>query len=196
MIRPVRAKKWAALLAPLEPVTLIPQVSGDLGKRIGDVLTIVGGRHERAILLAVDSPDVPAQHIMKCAAATRDAQVVLGLADDGGYWCIGARNDIAPAELLGTNIAWSTDRTAADTLASARRLGYSTWAGEKWDDVDRPEDLIHLLARLAASGHDDDRSLHRELLAILPEGFVRSVGGAAHEDHSARSAAAAIEPAL
>jgi rSAM/selenodomain-associated transferase 1 len=160
------------LLAHLEPLTFMPQVAGDLGVRIGHALDIVGKRHSRTLLLAVDSPDVPRQHILNCARATADAQVVLGLAEDGGYWCIGSRNDVDAGALLSKDIAWSTDRTAADTIAQAQKLGYSTWTGESWDDVDQPADLIRLLGRLSISAQDDNRELYRELTAILPEEFL------------------------
>ena len=152
-------------------ISLIPQRSGDLGYRLADIAIIIGRRHQRCLILAVDSPDVPDDHIITCANATKDAQVVLGLADDGGYWCIGMRSDIDPAALLHAGIEWSTDRTAAHTLAAARRLGYSTWANQQWDDVDYPKDLSRLMSRLPLSASEDDLRLHRALVDLLPPAF-------------------------
>jgi rSAM/selenodomain-associated transferase 1 len=152
-------------------VLLIPQKAGDLGHRLADIATIASQRHQRCLILAVDSPDVPDDHIITCAKATRDTQVVLGLADDGGYWCIGTRSDVDAAALLHSGIEWSTSRTAAHTLAAARRLSYSVFANQQWDDVDHPNDLRRLMSRLPASTNPDDLKLHRELLALLPSSF-------------------------
>ena len=106
------------LLGQPEQASLVPQVSGDLGRRIAHALAFATEAHSRVILLAVDSPDVPTNHLIQCAAATADSQVVLGLADDGGYWCIGIRNDVDAAALLHSGIEWSTERAAEQTLAN------------------------------------------------------------------------------
>jgi rSAM/selenodomain-associated transferase 1 len=152
-------------------VSLIPQKAGDLGHRLANVATVVAKRHERCLILAVDSPDVPDDHIITCANTTRDAQVVLGLADDGGYWCIGVRSDVDAAALLHSGIEWSTNHTAAHTLAAARRLNYSVFANQQWDDIDHPNDLRRLMSRLPASTNPDDLKLYRELLDLLPPSF-------------------------
>jgi len=155
--------------------SFLPQAGGDLGRRIAHVATIAGKSHRRVLMLGVDSPDVPIDHLIQCAAATRDSQVILGLADDGGYWCIGLRNDVDAAALLHDGIEWSTDRAAEHTLANARRLGYSISAGNPWDDVDQPQDLRRIVARLANSTDDDDRHLLAELRQVLPADFISPI---------------------
>ena len=152
--------------------SLVAQSDGDLGRRIAHIATTVGKSHRRILVLGVDSPDVPTGHLIQCAAATMDSQVVLGLADDGGYWCIGLRNDVDAGALLHDGIEWSTDGTAKHTLANARRLGYSVSAGNPWDDVDQPEDLRRLVTRLGSSTDDNDRQLLAELRHALPADFI------------------------
>jgi len=161
------------LLADCGKVSLEAQVGGDLGWRIAHVIATVGRSHRRVLVLAVDSPDVPTAHLLNCVAATADTQVVLGLADDGGYWCLGVRAEIDAAALLHAGIEWSTDRTAEHTLANARHLGYSNSAGNSWDDVDQPQDLRKLVARLEQSTDAEDRELHGELCRLLPVDFLR-----------------------
>lgn len=163
----------ADLLTESGNVSLVAQIGGDLGRRIAHIATLAGAAHRRMLLMAVDSPDVPTDHLLKSAAATADAQVVLGLADDGGYWCIGIRSDVDPAALLHDGIAWSTDRTAEQTLDNARRLGYTISAGNRWDDVDQPDDLRRLMTRLQQSPDPGDEELNRELRRLLPPDFLR-----------------------
>jgi rSAM/selenodomain-associated transferase 1 len=155
--------------------SLVPQAGGDLGHRIGHIATTAGESHARVLVLAVDSPDVPTDHLIQCAAATADSQVVLGLANDGGYWCIGVRNDVHAGALLHAGIDWSTERAAEHTLANARRLGYSISAGNPWDDVDQPQDLRRVVTRLANSTDDDDRHLLAELRRLLPADFLSPI---------------------
>lgn len=163
------------LLDHVARCSLVPQAGGDLGHRIAHIAATAGKSHRRILVLAVDSPDVPTDHLVQCAAATADSQVVLGLADDGGYWCIGIRNDVDAAALLHAGIDWSTERAAEHTLANARRLGYSISAGHPWDDVDQPQDLRRVVARLAHSTDDDDRQLLAELRRLLPADFLSPI---------------------
>lgn len=149
------------------------QVNGDLGQRIAHGLAIATTEYPHAMLLAVDSPDVPSSHLLNCASALTDADTVLGLSEDGGYWCIGARAGVEFAKWLHSDIEWSTERTAEQTLAAAQRLGYSTHASQMWDDVDRPDDLRRLLRRLAANEGTLDARLLDELRAVLPATFLK-----------------------
>jgi glycosyltransferase A (GT-A) superfamily protein (DUF2064 family) len=149
------------------------QVAGDLGHRAAAGLELATLKHDRALMLAVDSPDVPSTHVLNCAAALNDAQTVLGLSHDGGYWCIGAQRGVDFPAWLHRGIEWSTERTAEQTLAAARRLGYSTQAGQMWDDVDWPDDLRKLLRRLSVSSDPVNARLLGELRAILPAGFLK-----------------------
>jgi hypothetical protein len=67
-----------------------------------------------------------------------NSDVVLGPADDGGYYLIGLRS--AHPELF-HNIPWGTDRVCALTVQQAERVGLSISFLETLADIDRPEDL-------------------------------------------------------
>jgi glycosyltransferase A (GT-A) superfamily protein (DUF2064 family) len=69
-----------------------------------------------------------------------------------------------------SNIAWSSGGEFAQTHERARSLGYNVAVADPWDDVDRPEDLRRLMARLGKSNDPDDRALLDRLNAILPDG--------------------------
>jgi len=152
-------------------VTLIPQVGGDLGHRLAAVAVDVGRRHRRMLIGAVDSPDVPSAHLRGVVDTMAGADVTLGLADDGGYWCIGLSNSVDAPALLRSGIEWSTDRTGTQTLAAARAMNYRTAADYSWGDVDRPEDLRNLVGRLERSGEPEDETLLADLRRALPIGF-------------------------
>ena len=103
-----------------------------------------------ALLIGADSPALPPAHLRAALslAASHPEAVVLGPAEDGGYWCVGLSR---PARRLFDAIAWSTPSVRAETEARAVRLGLAVIHAPTWHDVDEPEDL----ARLRADLRDD-----------------------------------------
>jgi rSAM/selenodomain-associated transferase 1 len=146
--------------------TPVPQVAGDLGAR----LTAQANRCDgKTLFLGSDSPDLPRRHLERAAELLADHDVVLGPTDDGGYWCLGVSQGVNVADML-SNIAWSSGREFDQTLERARSLGYNVAIADRWDDVDRPDDLRRLMARLRQSSDPDDRALLDRLTTILPDG--------------------------
>jgi hypothetical protein len=72
--------------------------------------------------------------------------VVLGPADDGGYYLLGMTAE--HTRLFG-DIAWSTDSVAAATRDRARALGLEVVELPNWYDVDDGESLRRLCLDLA-----------------------------------------------
>ena len=70
--------------------------------------------------------------------------MVLGPADDGGYYLIGMK---APHIHLFEDIDWSTSRVAEQTRQRARALGLSVAELDTWYDVDDAAALRRLLPR-------------------------------------------------
>ena len=70
-------------------------------------------------LVNSDSPTLPTAFLRDAAAilAQPGDRMVLGLAEDGGYYLIGLK---APHAALFQDIAWSTDEVSARTLMQAR----------------------------------------------------------------------------
>jgi glycosyltransferase A (GT-A) superfamily protein (DUF2064 family) len=77
--------------------------------------------------------------------ATARDQVILGPADDGGYYLIGARS---PHAELFADIAWSTASVADETRARARSLDLEVFELPSWYDVDDGADLARLLREI------------------------------------------------
>jgi len=86
-------------------------------------------------LLNSDSPTLPTA--LLCQAATAllapGDRVVLGPADDGGYYLIGMK---APHAHLFEDVSWSTESVADQTRARARALGLEFFEIDPWYDVD------------------------------------------------------------
>jgi rSAM/selenodomain-associated transferase 1 len=141
-------KERAAEMRGLAPAgtRLVPQEGADLGARMDRLLTdLLAEGFGGAIAVGTDTPTLPTAYVRRACAALRDEAVdlVVGPAEDGGYYLIGLR---APAPALFTNMRWSTETVMADTLDRVRRLGLRHALLPTWFDVDRGEDLARLRA--------------------------------------------------
>jgi hypothetical protein len=102
-----------------------------------------------AIVLNSDSPTLPTSLLATAAflLLAPGERVVLGPAEDGGYYLLGATS--AHAGLF-ADIAWSTDTVAATTRVRAASLGLEMVELATWYDVDDAASLDRLLAELRA----------------------------------------------
>ena len=75
---------------------LMPQHGRDLGERMRSTLaTLLGAGHRAAIAIGTDTPTLPAAVLQQAVdlAASGEVDLVLGPAEDGGYYLIGVRAD-------------------------------------------------------------------------------------------------------
>ena len=106
-------------------------------------------------LVNCDSPTLPTALLIQAARVllAPGERVVLGPADDGGYYLIGMKR---PHAHLFADIAWSTGEVAAITRAQAAVLGIELVALPTWYDVDDAATLAELvgggLGRAAVHG--------------------------------------------
>src|SRR5687767_14140156 len=79
----------------LQPTwTTAPQGEGDLGQRLEAAFRAAfKSGAERVVIIGSDSPDICIDDIESAWAALGDHDVVLGPAEDGGYWLIALRSD-------------------------------------------------------------------------------------------------------
>jgi uncharacterized protein len=90
------------------------------------------------ILIGTDCPDLDRNHLRNAAAALDEYDVVIHPAIDGGYVLLGlARFDPS----LFSNIPWSSEAVANETLGRIARLGWSLLVGVPLRDIDEPADL-------------------------------------------------------
>jgi rSAM/selenodomain-associated transferase 1 len=93
-------------------------------------------RHYDAVcLLNSDSPTLPTRMLVRAAQALAEPgdRVVLGPAEDGGYYIIGMKAEHAG---LFADIAWSTETVATQTRERAAALGLTLVELDAWYDVD------------------------------------------------------------
>ena len=113
--------------------------------------------HAGAVVLNSDSPTLPTSLLVEAAEtlASPGERIVLGPADDGGYYLLGMK---AMHRRLFEDIAWSTEQVARQTLARAAELNLSVHVLPKWYDVDDVRALRMLRSELF-----DSRSFVRGL---------------------------------
>jgi rSAM/selenodomain-associated transferase 1 len=94
-------------------------------------------------LVNSDSPTLPTSLLIEAATLLLGSRgrVVLGPADDGGYYLIGMKQ---PHAHLFAGIAWSTDSVAAATRARAIALRLDVVTLPTWFDVDDVGSLARL----------------------------------------------------
>lgn len=124
-----------------------PQGDGDLGARLSEAFRLAF--HERAPAVIAIGADVPrlSAYILRAALdELRAHDVVVGPTTDGGYYLIGMH---AFHPELFEDIPWGTETVCERTLAEARKSGLRLGRLPELQDVDRPEDLVHVRDLLA-----------------------------------------------
>jgi uncharacterized protein len=154
----------AATSAVAPDAVVVPQVQGGLGARIAAALSVaVGNGAESAVLVGTDSPSLPHRLVVRCLDVVHDGGACMIPADDGGFVALAVHRTVAQRpglDWLRGDIAWSTDRAAAHTVAAAARRGVRVDAlAERWYDVDARADLARLHADLRADPQRAPRTL-------------------------------------
>jgi rSAM/selenodomain-associated transferase 1 len=146
-----------------EPVfrALVPDAIGlltsrrsGLGHSLADAARdLLAAGYGSVCLVNSDSPTLPTAFLIEAAKALQAPgdRMVLGPAEDGGYYCIGLKQ---PHPRLFEEIAWSTPRVFAQTCDRARKIGLDRVVLPIWYDVD---DAVSL-RRLAGELIGNDRS--------------------------------------
>ena len=119
----------------------VPQVDGDLGARMGHAVAAAFAEQAApVVVLGADVPHVPVSCIEE-AVAVVPGRVVLGPAEDGGYYLIALARPVP--ELFG-GVPWGGADVLAATRARAERLGLATDLLAPTFDVDESADLARL----------------------------------------------------
>lgn len=132
---------WAGFPCLLQP-------EGGLGARMAGIHAELLDRHQRALLIGADSPQLTVAPLHAADRALDEAcDHVLGPALDGGFWLIGSRLPIDAA--IWTSVRYSqpdTGRQMQQALAEHARFRQL----DPLRDVDSERDLAPLLADLTA----------------------------------------------
>jgi uncharacterized protein len=151
---------------------LLPQRGESFGERlIGAVQDLLQLGFSSVCLINSDSPTVSPNVFAEAVEALAQSRerVVLGPADDGGYYLIGMTE---LHEQLFTGIDWSTKRVLQQTLGRAEKIGLEVHLLCDGFDVDDGE----ALGRLCDEVLPDDRSAARFTRAYLARLMERKRG--------------------
>lgn len=123
--------------------TMGRQAPGDLGARLRAAFNdAFATGAERAVAIGADCPGVEADDLVAAASALGRAEVVVGPAEDGGYWLVGIRRPAWPrAAVLFDRVPWSTDAVLATTRARADEAGLAVAQIATRYDIDTAADL-------------------------------------------------------
>ncbi|MBX7219899.1 MAG: glycosyltransferase [Blastocatellia bacterium] len=138
----------------LGPAALKLQADGNLGERqVAGILTAVQDGFSRIIIVGSDSPTLSPRHLHLAAERLAQAELVVGPADDGGYYLLGLNlRRIQAGEgdpetnlrHLFLHIHWSTDTVCQKLTANAQVLGWQARFLPELYDVDTCRDLQRL----------------------------------------------------
>lgn len=137
-----------------KPIACVPQLGGDLGGRMAAAFAhlLQSLQYDAAILVGSDIPLLTADHFTDARETLATAGgVVLGPADDGGYYLIGMQR--VYTELF-SGVAWGTSSVLTDTLRIAEGAGIEARLVRPAYDLDTTEDLRRLEADLAVASPD------------------------------------------
>ena len=133
---------WEALDIA-ESVQWSDQGDGDLGARMARASQRVIDAGESILLIGTDCPSLSHTHLQQAAIALQHADAVLHTTYDGGYALLGLNQFDAS---LFTDMAWSTDRVAIETMCRLLELNWTVRSQRKLHDIDEPDDLQWLPA--------------------------------------------------
>ena len=131
---------------------LIAQDGSDLGARERSVFTaLFSAGFTKVVMIGSDLPTIPVFHIRDAIRQVEAGNVVLGPAEDGGYYLIALEGGSAEQNGvpdLFSDVRWSTPHAFDDTRAAAERLGLQVELVPTWYDVDDETGLTRLRAEL------------------------------------------------
>lgn len=123
----------------LPGVRLLAQSGDDLGARMADAFARAFARGARRVaIVGTDTPGVSRETVDQALGALDEADVVIGPAEDGGYYLLALR---APRPELFAGIAWSTPTVCDETLRRAAASALAVHRLPRRRDVDTLEDL-------------------------------------------------------
>lgn len=134
----------------------VRQGEGDLGERMARAFSdAFSGSADRAVIIGTDSPSITPQLLRLALFRLLKCDLVLGPAEDGGYYLVGLERKTCHRALpqVMEDISWGTGDVFSQTMEKARMLGLKTAVLPVLGDVDRPED-VHLWHEASSSARE------------------------------------------
>ncbi len=122
-----------------EWLKLHPQRGKGLGEKLLNAFEyLFESGYKRVCIIGSDSPTLPSYYIYDAYEQLKYKEVVVGPAEDGGYYLIGMR---AMFRALFSGIAWGTPEVLRQTLDRVETAAVSYTLLPEWFDIDRQEDI-------------------------------------------------------
>ena len=122
------------------------QPEGDLGVKLSTAFAEGLQCHERVVVIGSDAPTLPFDLLVAAFDSLDNAPIVLGPANDGGYYAVGATRRVRPRF---DGVRWSTPTALEDTITA--NTPHRVAITPPWYDVDDPTDLAILRVHLSVN---------------------------------------------
>jgi rSAM/selenodomain-associated transferase 1 len=130
---------------------LQPQTGKTLGEKMRNAFSTVFSMDVgQAVLMGSDFPDLDMRIIDEAFAFLQKKDVVIGPAEDGGYYLIGFRKDAFDGDVF-ADIDWGTDHVCRQTMRHIHAAGLNGHVLPVWQDIDTYEDLVAFYHRSKAN---------------------------------------------
>jgi uncharacterized protein len=126
---------------------MIPQRGEGLGERLANCFAdLFALGFETVVVIGADSPTLPGEYVFDAFECFEtDDDVVIGPAEDGGYYLVGMRKLHAR---IFEDIPWGGDGVLNATVERAKEAELNLALLPEWYDVDRPDDFERLKLEL------------------------------------------------
>lgn len=109
------------------------QPSGDLGRRMLQAFELALQQHHKAVIIGSDCPQLSSELIQQAFSKLDQHEVVIGPAEDGGYYLLGMQK-VYPELFL--DMTWSTANVLTQTTARLKQSNTSYALLDTLSDID------------------------------------------------------------
>ena len=114
-----------------------PQAEGNLGDRMENCFKHFLSSYKNVIVIGSDILDINSNDIIRSFELLEHKDIVLGKADDGGYYLVG----MGKFHDIFSGIKWSTEEVFEDTLVKIKNKNLSLGILNEKADIDEIDDL-------------------------------------------------------
>lgn len=116
------------------------QTGNHLGERMRNAFDLILNKgYQKAVIIGTDCPYIDAEIIEDAFKVLNSSDIVIGPAEDGGYYLIGIKMN--HSELF-ENIQWSTNSVLSATIEKCIELKLSYSLLKLLNDIDDEQDLL------------------------------------------------------
>jgi uncharacterized protein len=131
-------------------------VQAQTGKTLGDKMRnafsdVFAGDVDQAVLMGSDLPDFDNRIIDESFELLKEKDLVIGPAEDGGYYLIGLRKNSLNNDVF-SGIDWGTASVFRQTMDKIHAAGLDCHVLPFWRDIDTHDDLVAFYRRSKANG--------------------------------------------